>query len=107
MTLTLAENGKSITIELGEEVVVTLAENPTTGFRWSLETSHQAILELERTAFVPPTSAAVGSPGQRVYTFKASHTGSESLRMKLWRAWEGENSVCERIEITIQVVKPR
>ena len=107
MTVTLADNGKLIAVGLGEEVVVTLAENPTTGFRWSLEPSYEAILELERTAFVPPTSAAVGSPGQRVYTFKASDAGSGSLRIKLWRAWEGENSVRERLEVTIQVAKPR
>ncbi len=37
MILTLIDNGRSVTIGIGDVLSLRLSENPTTGYRWKLE----------------------------------------------------------------------
>lgn len=103
MTLTDADNSTSVTLRPGEHVAIHLTENPTTGFRWALEQGDEEIVELLDSAYVRAASSGLGSGGQRVLTCKATQSGTVLLRLKLWRAWEGETSVMKRFEVTIHV----
>jgi inhibitor of cysteine peptidase len=103
MTLTQADNGTAVTIRPGEQVAISLAENPTTGFQWALEQGDDAILKLLDSAYVRAAGPDLGSGGRRVLTFEAKNSGTVRLSLKLWRAWEGDSSIRQRFEITIQV----
>jgi inhibitor of cysteine peptidase len=103
ITLTRADNGKSVEIRIGDTVVVRLDENPTTGYQWALETHHEEVVTLKSTDYVPARGAGVGSGGQRLFTFQATLAGSTPLRLKLWRAWEGDTSIRERFAVTLQI----
>jgi len=39
ITLTRAEHGKSVEAQVGDRIIVSLDENPTTGFRWAIDKS--------------------------------------------------------------------
>src|SRR5260370_24543853 len=47
ITLTQADKGKSITVHTGEEIVIMLPENPTTGYRWAIDRSEEHTSELQ------------------------------------------------------------
>lgn len=103
MMLTQADNGKSVTMGLGEKIVLRLNENPTTGFQWALEQGNDEIVELVESDYIQAPSPGVGAGGQHIWTFKAKKSGSARIALKLWRAWEGDKSITERFEATIHV----
>jgi inhibitor of cysteine peptidase len=103
ITLTQADRDKVVGTRVGDTLVLRLDENPTTGYRWAVETGDEAVVALQSAAYVHARSAGVGSGGQRSFTFHTKKAGSATLQFKLWRAWEGEASIVERFTVTLQV----
>jgi inhibitor of cysteine peptidase len=103
VTLTEADNGKLVTLGPGESLQITLNENPSTGFRWTLEGGTDEILELLNSNFVQATGLGPGGGGQHVWRFRSKNTGDTRLVLKRWRSWEGDKSIVERLEFTIRV----
>ena len=83
---------------------ISLKENPSTGFRWSLEKGNEEILELLNSDYIQSSGPEVGSGGKRIWKFKAKKIGDVHLVLKRWRAWEGDKSIVERFEVIIRVV---
>ena len=105
ITLTERDNGESITVPLGANLVLRLNETPGSGFRWAVDTGDQKILELHRSDYIPAKNSAVGGGGQRVLEFEAKRSGSVRLALKLLRAWEGDRSLASRFEAEIHVIE--
>jgi inhibitor of cysteine peptidase len=73
----------------GEEVVLRLAENPTTGYRWEVTQSGVGELRLIDDQFVAGAGlAAPGAGGHRVLRFAAGKPGGVQLVAVNKRAWE-------------------
>lgn len=104
-TLTSADNGKSIEVQVGDSVVVRLPENPATGFVWAIDKAGDDVLPLETSGYSPAAGAGVGGGGQRSLTFRAIRAGTLRLQLKLWREWEGDKSIAERFTATIRVLQ--
>jgi inhibitor of cysteine peptidase len=103
VTLTQADNGRSVEVRPGNVIVIQLAENPTTGFRWAVDQIDEQIVTIVRVDYTTAAGGGIGGGGARSFTLKAEHSGTMELRLKLWRDWEGESSVIERFTVTIQV----
>jgi inhibitor of cysteine peptidase len=103
VTLTEADNGKSIAVPLGEKVILRLNETPSTGFRWAVDTGDNEIIELHGSDYIQAPGSAVGGGGQHVFVFEAKRSGSVRLLLKLRREWEGDKSIAARFEVTIHV----
>ncbi len=103
ITLTRADDGRTVELRRGDTVTVRLAENPTTGYQWVLEPAGDAVLALQGSDSVRPSDAAVGGAGERVFTFKAGKAGSATIRLELRRPWEGDAAVAERFAVTLRV----
>ncbi len=103
ITLTQADRGKAVTLQPGQTLVMDLPENPTTGFRWAIARNDDATLALRDSNYAPAAGAGIGGGGRRTFTFVAQQPGSVNLQLKLWREWEGDSSVTERFEATIDV----
>ncbi len=101
--LTQADNGKTVPVRSGDELVLRLAENPSTGYRWVLEGDVGAVLEVVEASSVPTAEVGIGGGGQRVWTLKAKNDGSVGLLLTLRRAWEGDRSIIKSFEVRIQV----
>lgn len=100
MILTNRDNGRSLEANIGSLITVRLEENPSTGYRWAIDTKDD--LEFESDHF-EITKSAIGAAGERVFQFRASKVGSHRLLMKNWRAWEGDSSIIDRFSVTIFV----
>ena len=100
--LALTQDDKNKTFELatGESVVLSLQENPTTGYVWAV-TGYEDVLALQESDYAP-ASSAIGSHGTRRFSFVAKKPGAVMLRFKLWREWEGDASIIESFNINIR-----
>jgi inhibitor of cysteine peptidase len=113
-TLTAADDGATVDVGPGDEVVVELAENATTGFRWHVERlDGPATLESDGYAPAgspvrapgqapPPSDAVVGAGGTRQFRVRIDGPGTVELVLRLWREWAGDESVIERCRVTLQ-----
>jgi inhibitor of cysteine peptidase len=104
--LTAADDGRSVAATPGDEIVVLLTENATTGYRWHAQV-HDDAVALEADGYRPPSLPEPAQPvfgrgGQREFRFRVSAPGSAVLELKHWREWEGESSVIERVTVTIE-----
>jgi inhibitor of cysteine peptidase len=100
MILSEQDRGRTIEVAEGDIITVRLKENPTTGYRWSVETTNG--LELVRDDF-EAGGGAIGAAGVRVLEFRATHPALYRIRLKNWREWEGEDSVIDRFEANVVV----
>jgi len=99
MQLDEQHSGRSIDVECSEVVAVHLKENPTTGYRWTIENADGLDLEADRNS----AANAPGAAGIREFLFRAKQPGSHELRLKNWREWEGDKSVIGRFAVRITV----
>lgn len=100
VTLTKADNGRSIDAGGEDAVALRLPENPTTGFRWQIERI-EGSLELVTDTYYPSSDIQFGSGGIREFHFRRTAKGTARLGLKNLQAWEGDRSVTERFEATI------
>lgn len=100
--LTEADAGSTHAVKRGETVELRLKENPSTGYRWSIdiEPSEAATIVASPSA---GAAAGVGAPVSRGFKITATRPGVVNLQAKLWRQWEGEGSVTERFSFALQV----
>jgi inhibitor of cysteine peptidase len=103
ITLTRSASGKTVETRAGDTIVVRLDENPSTGYKWAIETRHADVIALQSAEYARAHGSGVGGGGQRILTFKAKKAGFAALQLKLWRAWEGDTSIIERFTVTFHV----
>jgi predicted secreted protein len=108
ITLTSAHDRTSIEVRPGDEIVLHLPENATTGFRWHVD-QMQGPLEQVSDGYVeaepeaPHGDVQFGRGGIREFRFRAICPGSARLELKNWQPWEGEASVTERFAVQITI----
>lgn len=91
--LTEADNGRTITVKVGDDIQVVLSGNPTTGYSWatSLGPADKAVLEQQGDAVYAQQStgqSVVGAGGAFTFTFKAAAAGQVDLKFGYARSWE-------------------
>jgi inhibitor of cysteine peptidase len=103
VSLTSSDSGKTIQIHSGDTFAVQLPENPTTGYRWAIQSLDDGVLELQSSEYALAASSGMGGGGQRVLSFRAKAVGTANLQLKEWREWEGDASITRRFTLTVQV----
>jgi inhibitor of cysteine peptidase len=101
LMLTASDDGAPHEVGVGQTVVIQLTESPSTGYRWTLETSNPNTVEVVDTRWEPSRKAQTGGAGRRVFRIVVRGTGLITLALKLWREWQGEGSVLERRQFTL------
>lgn len=93
LTLTEADNGKTVTVPKGQNVLVKLGSNPTTGYKW-------VVASTSRTLGYPATdrytgagpNGPVGSGGVQRLTWKTNApidmAGTHTVKLEYKRSWE-------------------
>ena len=105
VTLTPADNGKTVDVHKGNKIVVQIDENLTTGYSWALDKDVGDSVSLQNSDFTPAGKAGIGAGGQRIFTFVACKEGAAVIKFKRWREWEGDKSIADRFGFTIRVVE--
>jgi inhibitor of cysteine peptidase len=92
LELTAADTGSALTLHPGDEIVVTLESNVTTGFAWELDTRPASeILDVMEPEYVTPETDLVGAGGEEIWRFVATGEGTTELEMRYARS-SGETS---------------
>lgn len=90
IVLTPEAPGREIELRKSQLLVVRLASNPSTGFRWSLADSTERVVQLQGDSdYVPDAiGASLGSGGTEIWRFKGVRGGEQSLSFVYRRANE-------------------
>ena len=100
--LTAADDGTVRTATTGDTVAVRLTESPTSGYRWSVERIDERVLVAAGDEFTPEAGAGLGGGGTRILRFTVVGGGRGELALRRSRSWEGDASVVERFNATIE-----
>jgi predicted secreted protein len=74
-----------IQARVGEEFVITLSSNPSTGYQWSLADSIDPMLRLAGRTYVPNQPVKVGSGGHERLAFVGVAPGETTIRLRYQR----------------------
>lgn len=99
--LTRADSGRTVDLRVGDRLLIRLDESPTTGFAWTGEGGDDTLVQ--QASDFAPTSTAFGGGGLRSFLFMAEQAGVAELRLRLWRAWEGDSSVVGVFTVTARI----
>lgn len=100
--LSEAHRGQRLSLDVGDTVILTLPENASTGYRWSLGEIDRALLTTEEAGY-RATCSGVGSVGDASWVLRACSAGHVRIDLKRWRPWEGERSVVERFHVELDI----
>jgi inhibitor of cysteine peptidase len=99
---------QSFRLAVGRQMPITLQENPSTGYRWQVDTaaSHNlSILRIEDKGFSPNGGGSnrplVGAPGIRRWSIEALRAGQARVSFVHRRPWEA--AALRRTDVTIEV----
>lgn len=107
VVLSAEDDGTSIELRAGQELVVTLESNPTTGYRWEVSEVDESVLselgEAEFQEAPKEDEQIVGVGGTETFRF-ASAPGSTTLTLVYHRSWEKdvEPAATFTVEVTVR-----
>lgn len=87
LMLGAADDGRQIVLAAGQTISITLEANPSTGYRWEVDSPDQAIMRQVGTRFEQP-AGRLGAPGKQILELAAVRAGQETLRLVYRRPWE-------------------
>ena len=85
--LTAKDSGKTITVKAGEEIEISLAGNPTTGFTWNNKTA-AGTLKLSGRIYHRAGGPALGAPGMSTVKYQALKPGKAEIILEYKRVFE-------------------
>ena len=87
---THTDSGQTVGIGVGQEFVIALGSNPTTGYGWQ-ESYDDNMLKLVEKTYKPgedDEQGAVGAGGVEYFRFKTLNTGETEITLVYKRPWE-------------------
>jgi predicted secreted protein len=100
MNLTREQSGETIALHQGEVVVLSLLENPSTGYRWTFAADGMDVAE---GGYAAPAPGAVGGGGTRTVRLVAKRVGDAVVTATLQRSWEDSSKAVDRCEFRFKV----
>ena len=99
-----SSNGDILTIPASDRVLVTLAENPTTGYSWNTTVS-KGLVVINDT-YVAPSTTLVGAGGYHEWLLAPDGPGTYTFQAVYMRPWEGASSAAGTFSLVI-VASPK
>ena len=89
-----------IQAQVGEEFVITLPANPTTGYSWNVDYDYD-LLSLSSSEYVASPTRALGAKGTSVYIFEPLLPGKSTIYFVYKRSWE--NIVADTKSFAVEI----
>jgi len=86
-----------ITSKIGEEIIIVLESNPTTGYQWQVGYDSGRLELASQEFIVPEDSDLVGAPGEEIFIFKALERGESDIAFSYLRPWETDTNPEKRL----------
>ena len=92
-------------LHVGQQLIVSLPSNPTTGYRWSIQDSAGGVLRsLGPEVYTSSDNGQLlGSGGQSTWRFQVFAPGSGRLRLTSQQTWEPEAETAQVFDCQITV----
>ncbi|WP_431953141.1 protease inhibitor I42 family protein [Nocardia lijiangensis] len=104
--VTEANSGQNRSLRTGQQLIVTLAANPSTGYGWRLAALDQGVLRPEGEPDYrpdPDRPIAPGSGGTAVWTFVGNAAGVTELALEYARSWEHGVEPAQKFTLRVEV----
>lgn len=102
--LTAADKGSQVEVKVGEQIVITLDGNPSTGYTWEAKDLDTTMFEqVGDPVFSSSNPGLVGSGGTLALTFKALKAGTVTLTLVYHRPWETGADPIDTFAVTVTV----
>ena len=102
--LSAADNGKQVAVNAGEQLVVTLPGNPSTGYSWEAKSLDAGLLQqVGEAKFKSDSTNLVGSGGNLTLTFRALKPGTTVLTLVYHRPWETDVEPVDIFSVTVTI----
>jgi inhibitor of cysteine peptidase len=101
--LTEENSGQSIDINTGQQLVISLEGNPTTGYTWEVGSMDEAVLKQIGEPEFKSSSGALGAGGVMILQFQAISEGDTALRLVYHRPWEQGIAPEKTFEVNVVV----
>jgi inhibitor of cysteine peptidase len=90
VTVSADQSGMSVALASGQDLVVRLPSNPTTGYRWIYVEPKDAVLRVDGPSSYEAQSAggAAGAGGTEIWKLAPLKPGQQQLRFEYRRPWE-------------------
>jgi inhibitor of cysteine peptidase len=88
VALQASDNGSQVELRRGQNLVVSLEGNPSTGYTWEAGAYDERILRQVGEPAFTPESEAIGAPGRQILRFEALGEGQTTLELVYHRPWE-------------------
>lgn len=86
---TVADNGKTVEVNAGAQIIVELDGNPSTGYTWMpIDLDASMFKQVGNPEFKTSNPGLIGSGGSLTLTFKALKAGTGKLTLVYRRPWE-------------------
>jgi inhibitor of cysteine peptidase len=90
-------------LKTGQNLILTLPSNPTTGYRWAIQDSAGGVLRALSPEVYSSTESGVIGGGQSTWRFQAFAAGQGRLRLTSLQPWEPEAEPTETFDCAITV----
>ena len=96
---------KEVEIAKGENLVVTLFSNGTTGFSWdeNAQIADTGIVQQLKHEMVGAETNVLGAAGAEQWTFQAKNAGTTTVHLEYSRPWEGGEKGVWTFDLTVNV----
>jgi len=98
------DNGHEVTIAKGDELELSLSENPSTGYRWELSGKAAPVCELLNDNF-EAAGTMPGRGGMHRWQFRAVQPGSGEIALQYRRSWEEGTPPARSYRVSVRVEK--
>jgi inhibitor of cysteine peptidase len=85
---TEADSGHQVALRTGQELILTLKSNPSTGYRWMRTDTETAVLVTLGKPAYQPGGRLLGASGTELWKFRAKRNGVLTLKLEYQRPWE-------------------
>lgn len=103
VTLTDADAGRIVDLQVGQTLVITLPGLGTAGYLWEVtSTPGPALEQIGDRETLPPTSDAAGASARESFRFRGAQRGDTRLKFEDRRPF-GAREVAKTFEVTVRV----
>lgn len=99
--------GQKVVLQEGQNLVITLEANPSTGYRWDVADAANQVLaqagEPEFESGAQGQADVVGASGVQILRFEAKETGTTTLTLVYHRPWETGVEPLETLTVEVEV----
>ncbi|CAD2219770.1 inhibitor of cysteine peptidase [Angomonas deanei] len=101
--ITVADQGKTVSVQSGGSVTIKLPGNPTTGYTWAVQSPNEELYATTKSYDSTAPPGMVGGGGEFTFTVTPKKSGTIPLVFLYLREFEGPKDTDKKFDVTLKV----